>query len=249
MVSGVCYFTGSGNVAAQANGDSYNLPVGASYTVDSYPKVTGVGSAMTGGTSKIATIVTVADVQKAKQALVDQTNSDVKKQLAGEFTNGETVITDSFKADHADAASVPAVDAEATGGKAKITSATTFSMTAIAKSELQAFLRDAITKQMDATKNQRIYDDGYSKVALTGYQASDTGAATVNVASTGQFGPNIDKEAIKNQVKGKNFGDAQSVISSINNVDSVDIKFSYFWVNTIPNDANKIDVEFQISNA
>ncbi|HUC96143.1 MAG TPA: hypothetical protein VMR16_00560, partial [Candidatus Saccharimonadales bacterium] len=62
-------------------------------------------------------------------------------------------------------------------------------------------------------------------------------------------GPNIDKVAIENEVKGKNFGDAQSLISSINNVSNVDIKFSYFWVTTIPNDTNKIDVEFQISNA
>ena len=31
-----CNFTGSGNVLAQANGDSYNLPAGTSYTVDGY---------------------------------------------------------------------------------------------------------------------------------------------------------------------------------------------------------------------
>jgi hypothetical protein len=203
---------------------------------------------MTGGTSKIATVVTAADVQKAKQAIVDQTNSDVKKQLTAEFTNGETVISDSFKADHADAAPVPAIDAEATGGNAKLTSPTTFSLTAIAKSELESFLRNAINKQMDSSKNQRIYDDGYSKVTLSGYQSGDNGS-TVNVATTGQFGPNIDKEAIKNQVKGKNFGDAQSLLSSINNVDNVDIKFPYFWVTTVPNDTNKITVEFQISNA
>jgi hypothetical protein len=203
---------------------------------------------MAGGVSKVVTIVTAADVQKAETALVALSSDDIKKQLSGEFTNGETVITDSFKADRAAGVSVPDVGAEATGGNAKLTSSTTFSTTAIAKSELEAFLKDAVTKQMDVSKNQRIYDDGYSKVVLSGYQSGNQGS-TVNVATTGQFGPNIDKEAIKNEVKGKNFGDAQSLISSINNVNNVDIKFSYFWVNTIPNDTNKIDVEFQISNA
>lgn len=236
------------NMSASDVGSDYNLPA------DTYSShiagVTASGSQTSGGESHQAIVVTAADVQKAKQSLVDQTNSDIKKQLTAQFKNGEKIITDSFKADFTDAVSTPAIDAEASGGKAKLTSpGTTFSMSAIAKSELQSFLRNAINKQMDGSKNQRIYDDGYKKVILSGYQASDSGSATVNVATTGQFGPNIDKEDIKNQVKGKNFGDAQALISNINHVDNVDIKFSYFWVTTIPNDNNKIKVDFQISNA
>jgi hypothetical protein len=241
-------------ISASDIGSTYNTASGTTFSVANHANTSSLylravaTTDVAGGDSHQATVVTAADVQKAKQALVDQTNSDIKKQLTAEFKNGETVISDSFKADHADAAPVPAIDAEATGGNAKLTSSTTFSITAIAKSELESFLRNAINKQMDTSKNQRIYDDGYSKVTLSGYQSGDNGS-TVNVATTGQFGPNIDKEAIKNQVKGKNFGDAQSLLSSINNVSNVDIKFSYFWVTTIPNDTNKITVEFQISNA
>ena len=203
---------------------------------------------MTGGVSKIVTIVTAADVQKAETALVAQSNDSIKKQLISEFTNGETVITDSFNANRANAVSVPDVGGEVTSGSAKLTSSTTFSITAIAKSELEAFLNSEIKKQMDSTKSQRIYDDGYSKVVLSGYQSSPQGS-TVNVATTGQFGPDINIEAIKDAIKGKNFGDTQSYIESINGVSNVDIKFSYFWVSTVPNDTNKIDVEFQIANA
>ncbi len=242
-------------IMASDIGSDYNTANGTIFSVANHANGSGVylravaTTEITGGESHQATVVTAADVQKAKQTLVDQTSVDIKKQLTGQFTSGEKIITDSFKADHADATSIPAIDAEATGGKAKLTSTTTFSMSAIAKSELVAFLRNAITKQMDSSKNQRIYDDGYSKVTLSGYQSGDNGSSTVNIATTGQFGPNIDKEAIKDQVKGKNFGDAQSLLSSINNVDNVDIKFPYFWVTTIPNDSNKITVEFQISNA
>jgi hypothetical protein len=239
---------GTGNVLAQANGANYNLPAGAAYTVSGYPNVTVTASAMTGGTSKTAIIVTAADVQKAEAALVAQSTDDIKKQLISEFTNGETVITDSFTVNRAAAVSVPDVGAEATNGSAKLTSSTTFSITAIAKSEIEAFLKSEITKQMDTTKSQRIYDDGYSKVSLSGYQSGPQGA-TVNVATTGQFGPDINKEAIKNEVKGKNYGDVQSLIENINGVSNVDIKFSYFWVTTVPNDTNKIDVEFNIANA
>lgn len=239
---------GTGNVLAQANGTNYNLPAGAAYTVSGYPNVNVTASAMTGGTSKTVTIVTAADVQKAEAALVAQSTDSIKQQLISEFKNGETVITDSFTANRTPAVSVPDVGAEATDGSAKLTSSTTFSITAIAKSELEAFLKSEITKQMDTTKSQRIYDDGYSKVTLSGYQSGPQGA-TVNIATTGQFGPDINKQAIKNEVKGKNYGDVQSLINNINGVSNVDIKFSYFWVTTIPNDTNKINVEFNIANA
>jgi hypothetical protein len=252
VISGTCYFTGSGNVLAQANGDNYNLPAGASYTVDGYPNVSVSASAMTGGVSKIVTIVTAADVQKAEATLVAQSTDSIKQQLTSEFTDDETVIPGSFNANRAAAVSVPDVGNEVTGGSAKLTSSTTFSLIGIAKSEIETFLRSEITKQMDPTKDQRIYDDGYSHIELTNYQTSTQGSTVTLETSPnypGQFGPDINTEAIKNAVKGKNFGDTQSYIESINGVDNVDIKFSYFWVTTVPNDTNKIDVEFQITNA
>jgi hypothetical protein len=117
----------------------------------------------------------------------------------------------------------------------------------MAKSELKSFLREAVNKQIDS-KSQSVYSDGIDKVTLSGYVKSDTGA-TVNVAATGQIGPAIDKDQIKNQVKGKNFGDTQSILSGIKGVNNVDVKFSYFWVTTIPGDTNKIQVKFVIDNA
>jgi hypothetical protein len=234
------------SISATDVGVAYNLPAG-SYD-SSVDGVTATASQTTGGDRHQAIIVTADDVQKAKTALVALSTAAVKKQLTGEFTNGETVIGDSFKADYSNVVSAPDIGAETTAGSAKLTTSITYSITAIAKSELEAFLKSEVTKQMDSSKSQRIYDDGYSKVSLSGYQSGDSGS-TINVATTGQFGPNIDKEAIKNAVKGKNFGDTQSYIESINGVNNVDIKFSFFWVTTVPNDTNKIDVEFNIANA
>ena len=44
------------------------------------------------------------------------------------------------------------------------------------------------------------------------------------------------------------YGDIQALLSGIQGVSNVDTKFSYFWVNTVPNDVKKIDVEFVLQN-
>lgn len=252
--SSSCTLSGSASgkatvqVQALASGESYNNS-GGSYTISSIPassKVDAQGTAMTGGTTKIATIVTADDVQKASQALVDLPSSDIKKQLIKQFSSGEFVIDDSFNIDRAPAVSAPSIGAEAVGGKAKLTSSTTYLLTAISKSELQAFLKNSLNKQIG--NDQRIYKDGIDNVKLSGYVKTDNGA-TVNINAIGQIGPKIDKEVIKNQVKGKHFGDVQSLIEGIKGVNNVDIKFSYFWVTTVPNDINKIEVEFVLTNA
>lgn len=236
-------------VQALASGETYNN-AGVSYSIDGIPssaKVDTQGTAMAGGTTKIAAVVTAADVQKASQALVDLSSDSVKQQLIKQFVNGEVVIADSFNVDHAAAVSVPAIGSEATS-KAKLTSSTTFSMTAIAKSELETYLNDALKKQVINDKNQRVYNNGIDKVVLSGYLKTDSGA-TINVAATGKIGPNINQDSIKQQVKGKRFGDIQALISGIEGVSNVDVKFSYFWVATVPNDVNKIDVEFKLQDA
>jgi hypothetical protein len=120
-------------------------------------------------------------------------------------------------------------------------------MTAIAKSELEVYLKDAINKQITNNKTQRIYDDGIDKVTLSGYYKNES-SNTVNVATTGQIGPNIDQEIIKDQIKGMKFGDVQQLLSGIKNIDNVDVQFSYFWVQKVPDDIKKIDVKFILQN-
>jgi len=252
--SSACVLSGSASgkatvqVQAADNGEAYNN-AGVGYTIYSIPsdsKVDAQGTAMTGGTTKIATVVTAADIQKASQALVDLPTDNAKKQLIAQFKNGEVVINDSFAIDRATPVSAPAIGAEATG-KAKLTSSTTYSMTAIAKSELQVYLKEALNKQINNNNDQRIYNDGIDSIVLSGYVKNDQ-TSTVNVSTTGQIGPDINEAAIKESIKGKSFGDAQALISKIKGVSNVDIKFSYFWVRTIPNDINKIDIEFKLQN-
>ncbi|TAL14568.1 hypothetical protein EPN95_02480 [Patescibacteria group bacterium] len=252
--SSVCKNTGAGagtgtaNVVAPTPGTSYNIAA-TSYsisTVDSGAYVYANGSSMTGGTSKIATVVTASDIQKATDALNALSTDDAKKQVTKQFTNGEIVIGDSFNAAYGTPVSAPALGAEA-DAQATLTSSTVYTITAIPKSDVELYLKSALAKQLVGTTDQRVYDDGVSTVLFTGYSKSDT-ATTVNINAKGQVGPNIDTNALKTQVKGKKSGEIQSLLTNISGVSDVTVNFSYPWVTTVPNDVNKIDVQFKLTN-
>ncbi len=238
---------GSGKVIAEANGEAYNLG-SANCSVPEYPTVGCSSTAgMAGGTTDMVSIVTAADVQKAKQTIVDMPTDATKAQLNKQFVNGEKVIGDSFLVEYAEAVPEPAIGAEVTG-KAKLTSATTFSIKAIAKSELQIFLKDAVSKQMTNPKVQRVYSDGIDNVVLSGYIKGDE-QATINIAATGKIGPSINENYVLKVVKGKKFGDIQSYLSQIDGIEDVEIKFSYFWVSRVPKEEAKIEIEFKSKDA
>ena len=243
-----CPGTATATVTASAGGANYN---GATGSLSGAPS--GVSTQLTGstsgGTDNIVAIVTADDVQKASTQLSQQSYDAVKQQLTKQFTNGELIIADSFTVTTATPVSVPAVDAVSTDGKAKLTATTTYAITAVAKPDLELFLKDALTKQLAGNTTQRVYDDGISNVQVSGYNKAADGSATIKISSQAQIGPTIDEAKLKDQIKGKIFGDVQSIVSAIPGVDNVDVRFSYPWVRNVPNDVKKITIQFKVQNA
>lgn len=234
------------SITAVANGTDYNGATGSMNGAPSGVSAT-LNGTTAGGTSKIAKVVSDLDIQKATDTLKQQKTDDVKKQLIEQFTNGEVVIDDSFTVDYGKVVSAPKLDAEAETGKAKLTSSVTYAITAIAKADLQLYLKENINKQLGDNENQRIYDDGINDVKLSNFVKSDDGT-TVKILATGKIGPKIDEDAIKEQVKGKKAGEAQSVIGAIDGVDDVKVQYSFFWVTSIPSNLDKITIEFKLQD-
>lgn len=234
------------DVRAMDVGPEYNLSA-RSYqsTIDG---VSAYGNQMSGGSKQTVKIVTADDVQKAGQALVDQSTDSVKKQLTSQFTKDDVVIDGSFAADRGDGQPSPAVGSEAPNGNAKLTSNVTYTMSAVTTTQLDMYLNDAFKAQLTDTSTQRVYNNGRRQVSFTNYKAGDNNTATVQIQTTGQIGPNIDEMAIKKEAKGKKFGDVQPQIEALPGVSSVDIKYSFFWVQKIPNDVNKISVSYQVKD-
>jgi hypothetical protein len=202
---------------------------------------------MTGGTKRQVKVVTADDIQAAATKLYDQKDDTVRTELKSAFGQDVTIIDESYTAAYGNQVSTPALDQEVTA-KAKLTIETTYSIVGVAKNELGNYLDAGLKKQLDSSENQRIYENGSNKVAFARFITVD-GVSTVNLTATGKIGPNIKDDEVKEQAKGKRYGEVQSQIESIQGVRDVDVKFWPFWVTAVPNDVNKVNVEFKLNES
>jgi hypothetical protein len=253
---GVCTAPGKSDpvtVVAQDIGDTYNTPSGTQFSVAGHSNASTTfyfnaiaSSDIAGGTKKQVKVVSASDVQKASDQLTQQNTDAIKAQLTSQFGSHVTVIDQTFKVDEGQVVSAPAVDAEAPTGAAKLTSTVTYSLLGVGQSDVSTYLDAYFTKQLDGKNDQRVYNNRASKVSFADVSAVQANYGATMIA-TAQVGPKIDDTAIKNQAKGKRFGEIQSAIESIQGVDNVDVKFSPFWVSSAPNDTKRISVEFKLN--
>jgi hypothetical protein len=234
-------------VTATASGSSYNGASGNATGPSGYN--TSFTAPTSGGTDKTVTVVQQSDVDAVSSSVgtssdADTAKADIKKAFGSDYV----IIADSFKQDTTGVKATPAVGSEASDGKGALAGDVVYSMMAVQKSELTKFLDAYFAQQIDGMANQKVYSNGLSSVAFTNFARGDT-ATTVTLATTGKYGPKIDETDIKNISKGKRLGEIQSYIQEIPGVDSVDIKFSPFWVTSAPGDVSKISVEFKVNGS
>lgn len=241
--------TATGTIVAVEGGARYNGVTGA---------VTGVGSdvsaslvsATTGGTDKTVVVVTQADVDKVSGDVSKAGVSEAaKNELLTQFGAGYIILDASFKADSAGVKPTPAVDAEAPDGKGALTGSVTYTLVGLPKAEVGKYLDSYFAQQIDGKTDQKTYSNGLSTVSFTNISAIEGGGMSANITTNGKIGPKIDEVALKEYAKGKRYGEIQSYVNEINGVDSVDIKFSPFWVSGAPNDTKKITVEFKVNGS
>lgn len=258
--SGLAYLTGAPvtfdednisattvGVTAAENGAKYNGATGAASKSPGGTTAT-FTTATSGGTDKMATIVEQGDVEAlmdklATQSDIDAAKKDIKAQLDGDYV----ILESSFKADTQGVKPSPAVGAESADGKGTVAGDVTFSIVAVPRSELAKFLDGYFARQIDGKNNQKVYDNGAKTVSFTNISAVE-GGHSANVTTNGKIGPKIDEMALKEFSKGKRLGEIQAHVKETNGVDTVDVKFSPFWVSSAPNDVKKIKVEFKVND-
>lgn len=237
--------SGTTTVTAVEQGSKYN---GAAGSMSGAPSSVSASltDATAGGTDKTVTIVLQADVEKAKEQIADQDTNEVKKKLQAEFGSDVVIIDSSFTVTAGDAVSAPTIGNETSSGKAKLTREMTYTMTGVPKAELTEFLQKALQQKLSNESEQRVYDSGISTAKFEEFKAGDNGNASVNLSATGQVGPKIDDDQIKEQVKGKRYGEIVGDLKAIDGVSDVDVNLSPFWVQGVPNDTKKITIEFKL---
>lgn len=231
-------------VTAVNGGTSSN---GANGSVDGAPQ--DVNATLTGptsgGTDNNVTVVTDSDIAKAESQL-PSSNSDAssaKSQLTQAFGSDYIVIPSSFTTQPGNASSSPASGQQAT--TAKVTLTTTYSLVAIAKSQLSTVTTNYLNSQLSGN-NQKIYDDGSKTATLTGFVTSPSGVMTIQLKATGKTGPNINTDTLKAQLVGKKTEEIKQQIQSIDGVKNVTVSISPFWKTTAPS-ADKIKISFDLN--
>ncbi len=236
-----CRFKGSATVKAQNNGEQYNIAA-TSYTVSGYSDVTGSGTAMTGGSSKIAKVVSEQDVDtaKGKMSISDDT---VKAELKAQIEEqGLFAIEESFEKKDEKTTVSPKVGEEAS--EVSVTYSATYTMLGVKRDELKQLLSENIKDEIDPDR-QQIQDDGLDQATFTVKSTKPNGTAVISVSTTLGVGPNINTEQLKTDIAGQKSGEAENTISALPGVKEVTVDLNPFWVNKVPKKPAKITIEFE----
>lgn len=241
----LCPGTATGTVVASSAGSKYNADSGSLSGLPSGVTAKFSG-ATSGGTDKTVTVATADDISKAMDAAKASVDANAAKAaLTKDVGSDYIVIGDSFAVDTSGLQSSVQPDTEVTGTP-KIAGKVNFKIAVVKKDDLKTYLQSVISAQLASPDSQQVYETGADTAQFTNVTASADGY-TASLVATGKTGPKIDTEKVKALASGKKLGDIQSQISAINGVDTVEVHFSPFWVNTAPSDVKKITVEFSIN--
>ncbi len=236
-------YTYSVGVQAQGAGDQYNISGGRTFTVNGYPDVSGVDStAMAGGTSNLVKIVAQADVDGAKQKILDRNNDPAKAELQKQMQADKLfALNDSFAVGTPAITTTPNVGDEASDVTVNMT--VSYTMLGVKNDDLKKIVENEIKKHIDTNK-QTILNNGIDKAqtSITN-KASDTNVK-VTLQTTAEAGAKLDAVAIKKAVAGKKRGDTQATIEARPGIKDVKIDYSPFWVGGTPSRTSRITVIF-----
>jgi hypothetical protein len=241
--SGVCKKdkTAIVNVVAAKGGDNYNLS--AREYSSSIADISGSGSVMSGGTTKIVTVVSQDDASAATDTVLSSANETVQQELADTLTaDGFVPVTESFETTKGSVTLTPAVDQEAQNGTASVEF--TYTMTGVKRSALEQQLDTVLAGKIDASK-QAVVDRGIDSAQVKVTQKT-ADSLSVSFKTTAYAGPNLDTAAITNEVLGKSLGDTESLLRARPGVTDVKIDYNPFWVFSTPKAANKVTVTFEV---
>ena len=234
-------------VTAVQPGDNYNLSSGRTYTTTLATTLTGTGSAMTGGTTKLTQAVSQQDVDNAKQKLMDQFNSTATTDLKNQFNTANALpLTDTFNAGTPTVTSTPNVNDAAS--EVTVNVSITYTEVGVKQDDLKQIVEADIKKHISSSE-QVIQDNGLARATIRVTDKSNATQIKFEVQTVAIAGPQLDTDGIKKQIAGKKKGDAINVIKSRPGIEDVTINYSPFWVYSTPKNSKHITVVFQQGNA
>ena len=234
-------------VVADANGDSYN-EAPAQYSIPGLSAAdqagtNGSGKQMSGGTSKIITIVSQDDINKAQKAAIDADASNVQKSLDGQAPTGYVTLPSSLAQTSDNIVSNPAVNQQGTA--ATVTFKQTYTELAVKKSDYTALVNQAEQKQVGAAN--QIYQDGIGTATVTFTGKNASGASNFHFTTEAFGGAKLDTAQITKAIKSKKYGDAQDYLGKLPGVVQSQVTLWPAWASNLPGQASKITITIQVA--
>ncbi len=243
-------------LVAVENGDKYNFAstsAGWSFPVATVTTVK--SSDITGGTSKIVKIVSVEDVDKAALSIPGDIDSDARQELSSQLSSDYIPIPSSFAIESTKITTSPAVNEEVNGDtKPKIIKENKYVIYAVAKAEIDAYIKAVTEQKISSDKTQTVYSTGVAMKADEEDKAffesfkNDNGNMVAKLKSTTKTGPLITEDMVKEKSLGEKVGRVQSNLRSIKGVLDANVDTSYFFVTTVPEDENKVEIKITVDN-
>lgn len=233
-------------VVAGSAGDQFNIDGGKTFSVSGFSTVSGSnGSAMTGGTSKIVKIVTKEDVDKAKDAIAKRTGDEAPEDLQDDLRKeGYFPISETLTAGEPTVTTSTKVGDEASD--VTVTSTTVFTMVGVKEDDLKTVVEADAKEKIDPSK-QVIQDNG---LVSASFAVADKvrGRMTISMNTKVVAGPDLEETVLKQEVAGKKRGDIQNILGGRPGIRDVEVRYSPFWVQSTPTDADRITIVFETAD-
>ncbi|HET9947177.1 MAG TPA: hypothetical protein VFQ63_03890 [Patescibacteria group bacterium] len=228
------------SVTASTFGTEYNLPSGTTFSSGSSSVAGKNSSAFSGGTKKSITVVSANDISKAIDDLTNKLKDKAKQDLLSQ-NNGKNLLPDFTST----TITKKSTDKNAGDEAQSVTLTGTISYQSMVyssddiKSLAQDSLKDKLTGDM-ALSSQGVVGQ-LSDIA----PSKDGKSSQATLKASANLIPKIDTTSVAKEIAGKPFSQLKNTLSSISQLDSVDVVLSpnlFFLPRILPRLSSHISV-------
>lgn len=210
------------NVTATKAGTDSNLPAGTTFKINTISSLVYAKNDLdfSGGSSKLATVVSSDDRDALKTKIVTQLTKDATDQL-GKIVKGSLVIDGSVQTTVTKETYDPkAVDAEGDTLKATIT------LQAKANTVTSDDLKKILVKSLETSVKDQKVDENNLQISVSQLENKTDGTLTLLGKITAKLIPIVDPNEIKRNIVGKNLSQVGNYLDSQKNIDSYKVTTS-----------------------
>ena len=233
-------------ITAKEGGESYNQNQNSRLNisvvaVELQSKIYAEVGEIKGGTSKIVTVMSVADLDNATSTLVDILTPKLKNKIKDQLKKGEETMRDELTFFEIQSVEKTVeIDKEAKDFEVKLNG--TLRVVVFNETALQKYLKAKSLPEVPVERMIAEDDLGELQIAV---EANDLSAGQAKLKIKARYAtlPKTDLNEIKEKIKGLSEVDARRVILALPNIRDVHFSFALNLWNKLPNNLNKIKIK------